>query len=156
MTRVDADIEALKEFHAALIRFRDSQREVAARGGQEVEAARASLAERAGHWRSVLEQRQAELDICRRQAAQAAQAPAMDDQVDCAGYAQAVAEAEQRLDQIRRWQQRVEEEASVFVGVAGRFRNLLENDLPRTQAHLSALITHLEDARGVQPPGSSS
>ncbi|HEX6523429.1 MAG TPA: hypothetical protein VF070_26025 [Streptosporangiaceae bacterium] len=151
MTRVDADIEALKEFHAALIRFRDAQREVAARGGDEVEAARVSLAERAGHWRSVLEQRQAELDLCRRRAAQA---PTMDDLVDCAGYAYAVAEAEQRLEQIRRWQQRVEEEASVFVGVAGRFRNLLENDLPRTQAHLSALITRLEDARGVQPPSS--
>jgi hypothetical protein len=151
VARVDADIEALKDFQAALIRFRDEQREVAARGGEEVEAARASLDERASYWRSALEQRQAELQNCRRQAAQA---PAMDDQADCAGYARAVAEAEQRLEQIQRWQQRVEEEASVFVGVAGRYRNMLENDLPRTEAHLSELIARLETARGVQPPGS--
>lgn len=151
VTRVDADIEALKEFHAALVRFRDTQREVAARGGEEVEAARASLAERASHWRVVLERRQAELEGCRRQAAQAS---AMDDQVDCAGHVRAVAEAEQRLEQIRGWQQRVDEEASVFAGTAGRFRNLLDNDLPRTEAHLTALIMRLEAARGVQPPGS--
>ncbi len=151
MTRVDADIDALRQFHAALIRFRYAQREVADRGGAEIEAARASLAGRSSHWRSVLEQRQAELDNCRRQAAQDA---AKDDLVDCSRYVGAVAEAEQRLEQIRYWQHRVEEEASTFQGIAGRFRNLLENDLPRTEAHLLAMITRLEAARGLQAPGS--
>jgi hypothetical protein len=60
----------------------------------------------------------------------------------------------ERLEQIRRWQQRIDAEASEFQGLAGRFRDLLENDLPRTEQHLLAIIAILEAARRVQAPGS--
>jgi hypothetical protein len=65
-----------------------------------------------------------------------------------------VREAQERLDQIRRWQQRVEEEAGAFRGTADRFRDLLDVDLPRTENHLLAIITGLEAARGLQVTGS--
>jgi len=65
-----------------------------------------------------------------------------------------VREAQERLDHIRRWQQRVEDEASTFRGTSGRFRDVLELDLPRTENHLLAIITGLETARGLQVAGS--
>jgi hypothetical protein len=51
------------------------------------------------------------------------------------------------------WQQRIDAEASEFGGTASRFGDLLENDLPRTEEHLLALIRSLEAARRVQAPG---
>ncbi|HLK02299.1 MAG TPA: hypothetical protein VKU39_20650 [Streptosporangiaceae bacterium] len=47
MTRVDADIVALKELHAALSRFAYAQREVLARAGGQAEDALTELGERA-------------------------------------------------------------------------------------------------------------
>ena len=61
MTAIHADIDALTEFRAALTRFRYAQREVADRGGDAVEATRASLEAKASRWRARLEQGQAEL-----------------------------------------------------------------------------------------------
>jgi phage shock protein A len=148
VTSVDADIDALREFHAALVRFRYAQRDGMDRDGDRIEAGLASLAEKASHWRLALDRCRAELDDCQERATRAV---TEDNLVDCSGCAAAVAEAEQRLEEIRRWQLRVEEEASVFRGTASRFRELLENDVPRSEAHLTALIASLVAARGVQP-----
>jgi hypothetical protein len=145
--QVHADIDALKELRDALTRFRYAQREVVARGDHEIEATRASLEAKAGLWGSLLARRQADFAAC--QQAAAAGRPA-----DCSAEASAVREAQERLDQIRRWQQRVDEEASTFRGTSGRFRDLLDRDLPRTENHLLAIITGLEAARGLQAAGS--
>jgi len=151
VTSVHADIEALKELHDALVRFRYAQRDVAVRAEDRIEMTRASLEGKAGRWRSRLEQRRAELDACRRRAAEAA---AGEPAVDCAGYAGAVSEAEERLEHIRLWQFRVDQEASEFRGIASRFRDMLERDLPATEKHLLAMIASLEAARAVQSPRS--
>jgi hypothetical protein len=145
--QIHADIDALKELRDALTRFRYAQREVVERGDYEIEATRASLEAKAGLWGSQLARRQADFAAC--QQAAAAGHPA-----DCSAEASAVQEAQQRLDQIRRWQQRVDEEASTFRGASGRFRDLLDRDLPRTENHLLAIITGLEAARGLQAAGS--
>jgi hypothetical protein len=145
--QVHADIDALKELRDALTRFRYAQREVVERGDHEIEATRASLEAKAGLWGSLLARRQADFAAC--QQAAAAGRPA-----DCSAEASAVREAQERLDQIRRWQQRVDEEASTFRGTSGRFRDLLDRDLPRTENHLLAIITGLEAARGLQAAGS--
>ena len=44
MTKVDADIEALRELHAALVRFRYTQRDVLDRAGLAIDMTRATLA----------------------------------------------------------------------------------------------------------------
>ena len=44
--------------------------------------------------------------------------------------------------------------SSTFRGTSGRFRDVLELDLPRTENHLLAIITGLETARGLQVAGS--
>lgn len=151
MTRVNADIDALKDFHAALVRYRYGQRGAVDRDGDRIETARAALAEKADRWRAELDRCRAEYEDCRQR----------DD--DCSRLAQAVAEAGQRLERIRIWQSRVEEEAIVFHDVRGRFRDLLDYDLPRSESHLTTLITRLEAARGTAektagryPPGSGS
>ena len=72
--------------------------------------------------------------------------------MDCSGYARAVEQSAERLEQIRLWQQRIDAEASEFQGIAGRFADLLENDLPRMEEHLVAIIASLEAARRVQAP----
>ena len=149
MADIHVDIEALREFKDALIRFRHAQREVVERGDQEIELTRASLEAKAGRWRSLLARRQADLAACRLAAARQA-ATALS---DCSAEASAVREAEERLEHIRRWQQRVEEEASAFRGAASRFRDALELDLPRTENHLLAIIKGLEAARGIQASG---
>jgi hypothetical protein len=43
VTRVDADIDALRELHAALVRFRYSQRDVLERAGLAIDTALANL-----------------------------------------------------------------------------------------------------------------
>jgi hypothetical protein len=136
----------LKGFHEALVRFRYAERAVAERSDDEIEMTRASLAAKASHWQAQLEQRQAELHACR---AGGGEAPAR----DCSAYAWAVEEAGERLEHIRRWQQRVDTEASEFGGTASAFLDLLENDVPRAESQLLALIASLEAARRVQSGG---
>ncbi len=138
---VHADIEALKGFHEALVRFRYAQRGVAERGGDEIEMARASLAAKASRWQARLEQCQAELDACRAGDGEKA--------ADCSAYARAVEQTGERLEHVRRWQQRVDMEAGEFGGAARAYLDLLDNDLPRTENHLLAIITSLEAARRV-------
>jgi hypothetical protein len=141
VTTVHADIGALKGFHEALVRFRYAQRGVAESGRDEIEMTRASLAAKASRWQARLEQCQAELDACR---ATGGEMPA-----DCSAYARAVEQAGERLEHVRRWQQRVDLEAGQFGGVAGAYLDLLEVDLPRAESRLLAIITSLEAARRV-------
>jgi chromosome segregation ATPase len=144
---VHADIDALKGLHGALARYRHAQRDVAARAQDQVRATRAALEEKASRLRGQLELCQAEYAGCRERAAQA---DPEDLPVDCSGYARAVAQNTERLEQLQLWQQRVEAEASEFAGIAGRFDVLLADDLPRLEEHLAAIISSLERARHLQ------
>jgi len=147
VTEIHADLEALAELRAALIRFRYAQREVADRGADAVEATRASLAARAGRWRARLEQAGADLAACRDRSTP-------DDPVDCSGYARAAGQAGEQLERIRRWQQRIDQQAIEFHAAAGRFAGLLETDLPRAEEQLAAIIARLQATRRIQPPGA--
>ena len=149
MTAIHADIDALTELRAALTRFRYAQRDVADRGGDTIEATRASLEAKASRWRARLEQGRAELAACRDRATAEQDAP-----VDCSGYARAVSDADERLEHIRRWQQRIDQQVIELHGATSRFKNLLETDLPRAEEQLAAVIASLHAARRVQPPGS--
>lgn len=153
MTAVDADIDALKGFHAALVRFRYAQLSVVDRSGAAIEVTRGSLAEKALRRRSALERCQAELDECRSRAAAgpggSAGSAGDNEPVDCSGYLRAVAEAEERLNRVFYWQQQVESEAADFAGRAGAFRYTLENEVRRAEAQLLGMIRSLEAARDV-------
>ena len=154
MTGIHADIDALRGLHGALVRYRHAQRDVTARGQDQLTATRASLEAKAARCRAQLELNQAKLGACQERAARAAANDTADGTVDCSGYAQAVEQTGERLESIRRWQQRVDAEASEFGGIAGRFADLLESELPRAEEHLAAIIASLEAARRVQAPAS--
>ena len=161
MTKIHADVEALRGLRETLARFRYDQRDSAGRGEGEIEVARGELEARASSARAWLEQCRAELEACLQASSAAtdgsapsASSASSASSDDCSGLARAVAEAEERLEHVRRWQQRVEQEASLFYGAAMRFRDRLENDLPRTEDHLLDMITSLEAARRVQAAGS--
>jgi hypothetical protein len=130
VTAIHADIDALAGLRAALTRFRYAQRA------------------KASHWRARLEQARAELAACRDSSEAAA-----DDPVDCSGYARAVGEAGERLEHIRRWQQRIDQQTIEFHAAATRFASLLETDLPRAEEQLAAIIASLQAVRHVQAPG---
>src|SRR4029077_18675347 len=98
-----------------------------ARGEDQLTATRASLEAKASRLRAQLELGQAEYTACQDRAAQAAP----EDPVDCSGYARAVQQNSERLEQIRLWQQRLDAEAGEFSGIGGRFAGLLEKDVPR-------------------------
>jgi hypothetical protein len=140
VTRIHADIEALKGFREALVRFRYAQRGVAERADDAIEMTRTSLAAKASEWQARLERDQAALEACRASAGE-------DGPPDCSAYVRAVELTTERLEHVRRWQQRVDQDASEFRGTAGGFRDLLEVDLPRAEARLLASITSLEAAR---------
>jgi hypothetical protein len=146
---IHADPSTLTAFRDALARFRYVQRDVADRGDYEIEKTRASLAAKAARWRSILERNQADLDRCLDAAADAA---VRGGHVDCSGFARAVAEAEDRLANIRRWELRVEQEASAFRATANRFRTVIEVDVPHADAHLQGIVDGLEAAREIRAP----
>jgi hypothetical protein len=146
---VHADIDALKGLHDALVRYRHAQRDVAARASDQVRATREALEAKASQLRVQLEMCQAEYSGCQQRAAEA---DPEDLPVDCSGYARAVAQNAERLEQLQLWRQRVEAEASEFSGVAGRFDALLADDLPRMEEQLASIIGSLERARRLQAP----
>lgn len=123
MSRVDADIGALKELRAALARYAYAQREVLTRAAEQASTACAVLAERASRY-------QAELDdqggSCRDPAG-----------ADWDG-------AVDRYERARRWQHRLDEQVSAYLVASERFRMLLEGGIPRAQSTLSELIAKLE------------
>jgi hypothetical protein len=149
VTGIHADIDALKGLHGALARYRHAQRDVAARGEDQVKAVRASLEAKASQLRAQFEMGQAEYTACLDRAARA---DPDDLPVDCSGHARAVEQASERLEQIRLWQQRIDAGASEFQATSSRFTDLLENELPRMEEHLAAIIARLEAARRVQTP----
>ena len=152
MNRIHADIDALHGLHRAMARFRLAGRGVADRGNDQIAVTRASLEAEASRCRSRLEQGYADLGACRQRAAESAATG--NGPVDCSEQAGAVSEAEERLERLRRWQYRIDQEASEFLGVASRFLALLEDDLPRTEDQLLAIIANLEGARRLQAPGT--
>ena len=154
MTGIHADIDALKGLHGALVKYRHAQRDMTARGEDQLRATRASLEAEASRCRTQLELSQAELGACQDRAAGAAADDTAGGTVDCSGYARAVEQSGERLEQIRRWQQRIDAEASEFRVTAGRFAGLLETELPRMEEYLVAIIASLEAARRVQAPAS--
>jgi hypothetical protein len=167
-SRVHADIDALKGLREALVRFGYAQRAVAERADDAIEVTRASLEAKASRWQARLEQDRAALEACRAAAGQSDAGPSAagpsdagpsaagrsaaggDGVADCSAYARAVEQTAERLEHVRRWQQRVDQDASEFRGTASGFRDLLEVDLPRAEGQLLASITGLEAARRVE------
>lgn len=141
MTRIAADIEALDALRDALRVFAARQTDALDAAEHEISRTQAMLdaAERDAQY--AVERCRAELMGCYREAAYAAE---MGGWVDCSGYAYALAEAEDHLARIVRWQGRVQDAVSRYRAVERELAAALETDLPRATAYLADRITALE------------
>lgn len=141
MSRVYADIEALKELRHALPIFAGRQSDALQEAEAEIVRTQAALHEAELRWRYEIERRRAELEACYVQAMIAAQQGYA---VDCSGYVQALRYAEEHLTRILEWQRQVEMAVSQYRSAAQSFTSTLHDLIPRATSFLADRITALE------------
>ncbi len=141
MTRVDADVEALRALRGALPDFARRQFEAIEVAEQEIARTQQLLEEAEAHARLRVEEARAALEACFFQAMLAAQ---QGESVDCSYYEYALRQAEERLVRILEWQHRVRQEAESFRAVARAHQDALAGLLPQATAYLDRRITALE------------
>jgi len=141
MSRVQADIEALKALREALLTFANRQMSALESAESEIARTESMLDQAEQHWRYEVERRSQALQACLREAAYAAQQGYC---VDCSGYEYALQEAEENLTRVVQWQARVQQAVSQYHSASHRLESALQNDLPRATAYLADRITALE------------
>ncbi len=141
MTRVYADVEALKALRAALPDFARRQYEAVEQAEAEIARTQERLEAAEREARYEVERARAELEACFYQAMLAAQ---QGYSVDCSGYEYALRRAEERLIRILEWQNRVRQEAESFRAVARAYQDRLANAIAGATAYLDRRITALE------------
>lgn len=141
MTRVYADVEALKTLRAALPDFARRQYEAIEQAEAEIARTQQRLETAEQEARYEVEQASAALQACYYQAMLAAQ---QGGSVDCSGYEYALRQAEERLIRILEWQNRVRQEAEAFRAVARAYQDHLADAIAQATAYLDRRITALE------------
>ncbi|MBC7228249.1 MAG: hypothetical protein H5T61_13640 [Thermoflexales bacterium] len=141
MTRIYADVEALKALRAALPDFARRQYEAIEQAEAEIARTQQRLEEAEQKARYEVECARAALESCYYQAMMAAQ---QGYSVDCSGYEYALRQAEERLVRILEWQNRVRQEAESFRAVAYAYRDRLADAISNATAYLDRRITALE------------
>ncbi|MDZ7379134.1 MAG: hypothetical protein ONB06_07270 [candidate division KSB1 bacterium] len=141
MSRVQADIEALKALRQALLTFASRQSDVLQSAESEIARTEAMLREAEQYWRRQVERCRVELEACIYRAMLAAQ---QGYSVDCSAYEYALQRAEEQLTRVIQWQARVQEAVAQYRTAAQRFASMLQNDLPRATSFLADRIAALE------------
>lgn len=141
MSRVQADIEALKSLQQAMLTFAARQADALQSAESEIAYTQERLEQAERHWRYEVERRRAEVEACYLRAAMAA---SQGYAVDCSAEEYALRQAEERLTEILRWQQRVQEAVATYRQAAGRFQQALETLIPRATSFLADRIAALE------------
>jgi len=141
MTRVDAEVEALKALRGALPDFARRQYEAMEMAEQEIVRTQQLLEEAEARARQQVEAARAALEACYYQALLAAQ---QGGSVDCSYYEYALRQAEEHLARILEWQNRVRQEAEVYRAAAHAYQDILASRLPQATGYLDRRITALE------------
>lgn len=141
MTRVYADVEALKALRSALIDFGRRQYEAIETAEQEIARTQQILEEAERRARQEVEQARAALENCYRQAMLAAQQGAW---VDCSSYESALHYAEEHLGEILRSLNTVRQEVAAFRSAAHAYRDALASLTAQATSYLDRRITALE------------
>ena len=136
MSGVVNDIEALAEFRSHLMRFNHDLAE--------------NFSTIQGHWRELGEVWRDDMYRLFGEALDEVLPGITAYLAATEGHEAHLAALIERLEQIRLWQQRIDAGASEFRATSSRFTDLLENELPRMEEHLAAIIARLEAARRVQ------
>ena len=141
MTRIEADVDALKALRAALLRFGGRQTEALEAAAEEIQGTERLLEMAARHWAYQMDVRQERLHSCLREAAYAA---AEGYRVDCSAQEAALLDAERHLARVIESQNRVREVVARYTVAAHRVSTSLGHDLPRATEYLAGRITALE------------
>ncbi len=141
MTRVQADIEALKALRQVLRSMAARQVEALEAAEREISYTLAVLDEAERRRRDEVERCRAALAACLQAAAYAAAGGYW---VDCSGYEYDLRYAEERLTRIIQVKVQVESAIASYRPAAERFRRFLEDQVPRAGAFLADRITALE------------
>jgi hypothetical protein len=141
MTRVHADIEAIKGLRLALLSFANHEVDILGAIESEIALTQSMLEDAERHWRYEVNQRQAYLEDCLREAAYAAR---QGGHVDCSPCKFALMEAQEHLARIVRWQTEVESAVAQYRPEIQRFADLLRNHIPRAAGFLADRVTALE------------
>lgn len=147
MTRVHADIDSIKELRSALRVFAGRQSDALDAAEAEIDRTESLLEAAAQEARYAIARRQAALEACYQEAAEAAFYGGW---VDCSPLAHALAEAEERLARVREWQRRVQRAASGYRSAARRLEGTLSDDLPGATSFLANRIVALEAYHAAQ------
>jgi hypothetical protein len=141
MSRVFADVEALKALRAALPDFARRQYEAMEQAEAEIARTQDRLAAAEQEARYEMERARAALEACLYQAFLAAQQGGYE---DCSGYEYALRQAEERLVRILKWQNRVRQEAENFRAAVHAYQDALAQRIANATAYLDRRITALE------------
>jgi hypothetical protein len=152
-------IDAVRDWHAALVDYRDGLAESLAGVELEIRRARDWLDEQLGRWQRAI--RDCEEDVTRAKAELSQKKfPTWDGkQPDCTVQEKALRLAKARLehaeDQVvkcRQWLGRLPKMVDeVYVGASRRLSNFIEADLPKALAELGLRVASLESYAGLRP-----
>jgi len=154
-------LDALDSFRASLITFMAKARSASAEAGEQVQQTRSWLQnDRRIHWedqcrrrRRVLEEAQQEYfnaKLSRLQTATAAQAQAVE------RAREAVREAEDKRDLIKRWSREFENRAEPLVKQIEQMETFVTTDLVKATAYLANIVKTLEAYAAVAPDSSGA
>ncbi len=141
MTRVHADLDAIKALRRGVLTYAGRQADALDAAEAEITYTEALLAEAVQDARYEISRRQAALEACYREAAEAAY---YGDWVDCSRFEYDLSQAEERLARLLRRQRRLEEAVFQYQIAANRLENALGSDIPAATSYLADRIAALE------------
>lgn len=152
-------IEALRAFKAALADFEDASRQALGEAQGQVQRAVGWLQnDRAIYWRQQLKYRQnrlsdAKSELMRAEMATETRTSAVVERKNVQKWKQAVEEAEQKLQNIKRWMRLIEREQTMFKSRCQPLARTIEGEMPKAHARLDRYYATLEKYVRMAPPG---
>lgn len=146
---VNADIDGLKRLRVRVEQFQCETLQLLSVMTHEIESTRASLDRKYQRWQRELQEREDALERCRSEAVGYRNRDWVV-HVDCTSFANAVAEARERLENVQAWRGRVEQAAAAFAEDTKRFRGCLLGEVQRALDRLDATVNALVSARSTQ------
>jgi len=154
-------LEAIEDFRARLIVYRDKAARVLDEVGDAVTRTRLWLeSDRPAHWQNQIKQRTRELEQAQQELFSAQLSGLRD-----ASYAQqaavqkcrrAIRDAEERVKLVKQWERQFDQRVQTPARQVEKLRHILSNDLGQAVLWLNEVTKTLTDYSELAPPGSSA
>ena len=154
-------LEAIEDFRAKLIVYRDKATRVLDEVSDEVTRARLWLEnDRPAHWQNQIKKRTRDLELAQQELFSAQLSGLRD-----ASYAQqaavqksrrAIRDAEDRIKLVKQWERQFDQRVQTPARQVEKLRHILSNDLGQAVFWLNDVTKTLTDYAELSPPGSSA